>query len=244
MNNLSNLATESDECRALLYKSLLSPFLDQVDYKPMGITFDTAPWKGQPVFFWKFVLREALHSAKFGMFSDKSAVSFLQRVQAEKLRAGWLQCKKDYGVYLQADGRVFVFRPSSFPWHKMDMYNVLGERLEFDQDKQVGPWIIRAEVVSSTSSNLSQKAVPSMDFFMDGNIEYYLETPGSHGNSKPRPLVFCHFQKPHRPVAWKSIDLKIQSTLPLVGNDETAQQEMQNKDQLTCIVRVTLRLDN
>jgi hypothetical protein len=127
MNNLSNLATESEECRTLLNESLISPFLNQIIRKPMGIVFETAPWKEQAFFFWKFVLREALHSTKLGMFTDKSVVSFLERVKAEKVRAGWLQCRKDYGVYLQEDGKVFVFFPSSFPWQKKYFFNVDGE---------------------------------------------------------------------------------------------------------------------
>ena len=127
MNNLSNLATESDECRALLYKSMLGPFLEQIVRKPMGIIFDTGPWKEQPIFFWKFVLREALHSASLGMFSDKSVMSFLERVKADKIHAGWLQCRKDYAVYLQQDGKTCIFYPKSFPWHKKDMYQVTGQ---------------------------------------------------------------------------------------------------------------------
>jgi hypothetical protein len=131
MNSLSTLATQSDECRLLLHKSMLGPFLDQVGRKPLGIMFDTSPWKSQPVFFWKFVLREALHSAGLGMFSDKSTLAFLERVQADKLRAGWLQCRRDYAVYLHEGGKVFVFYPSSFPFRKKDMYQVdgQGERL-------------------------------------------------------------------------------------------------------------------
>lgn len=127
MKNLSSLAIESDECRSLLNKSLISPFLNSIVRKPMGIIFDTAPWRDQACFFWKFVLREALHSAQLGMFTDKSVASFLERIKADKIREGWLQCRKDYGVYLQGDGQVFVFYPSSFPWNKKDMYNVEGQ---------------------------------------------------------------------------------------------------------------------
>ena len=58
MNNLSNLAVESDECRSLLQKSMIGPFMDCIVRKPMGIIFETTPWKDQPAFFWKFVLRE------------------------------------------------------------------------------------------------------------------------------------------------------------------------------------------
>ena len=132
MNNLSNLATESDECRALLHRSVMAPFLNNVTQKPMGIMFDTAQWKEQGFFFWKFVLREALHSAKLGMFTDKSVVSFLRRIKVDVVKEGWLQCRKDYGVYLQKDGKVIVLRPSSFPWNKKAAFDVEGQgRLQY-----------------------------------------------------------------------------------------------------------------
>ena len=128
MNNLSTLATESDEARELLHMAVLAPFLDQVQQKPMGITFATKPWKEQGLFFWKFVLREALHSAGLGMFSEKSVISFLERVQAERVKSGWLQCRRDYAVYLQEkDGRAFVFFPESFPFRKSDQFDCVGQ---------------------------------------------------------------------------------------------------------------------
>jgi hypothetical protein len=66
-------------------------------------------------------------SVGLGMFSDKSTISFLERVQVEKPKSAWLQCRKDYAVYLQNDGKVYIFFPSSFPWRKADMYNVMGQ---------------------------------------------------------------------------------------------------------------------
>lgn len=127
MNNLSNLAVESDACRELLTKSMVDPFLNQVVRKPLGIIFKTAAWRDQSELFWKFVLRETLHSAKFGMFSDKSVRSFMERILVSKLKPAWLQCRKDYAVYLQADGTILVFYPTSFPCREKDMYSVDGE---------------------------------------------------------------------------------------------------------------------
>lgn len=126
MNNLSNLATESDQARILLHDAVLGPFLDKVERHPMGITFDTAAWRNQGLFFWKFVLRETLHNASLGMFSDKSVGSFLNRIQADKLKAGWLQCRKDYAVYLRGDGKVFVLFPDSFPFRKTEQFDCIG----------------------------------------------------------------------------------------------------------------------
>jgi len=235
MNNLSNLAIESDECRALLYKSMIGPFLDSIVCKPMGIIIETVKWKDQPFFFWKVVLREALHSVGLGMFSDKSIMAFLQRIKAKKLKAAWLQCRKDYGVYLESDGKVFVFYPSSFPWSKTDAYGLDGQVLEFETVKIVGPWKIRSEIVKGPTYHdssqlpgiwLVKKAVLSMESFMDGNVEYFIDSPtwfDKYANDFiPRKLIFRQFSKTDRPRAWKNCDLRIQSTLPVLGNDVIA----------------------
>jgi len=243
MNNLSNLAVESDECRALLQKSMIGPFLDGIVRKPMGIILDTAPWKNQPVFFWKFVLREALHSASLGMFSDKSVLAFLERIQAKKLKAAWLQCRKDYGVYLQEDGKVFVFYPSSFPWNKKDAYGIDGQVLDFETDRIVGPWKVRSQVVEGTilrdasqapADWINKRAVSSMEELMNGKIGYFIETPMVYDKKNdrfiPRPLVFRHFSKTDRPRAWKNSDLRIQTTLPLLGSPTVHDTSTENSN--------------
>lgn len=91
----------------------------------------------------------------------------------------------------------------------------------------VGPWTVISEVVSISDQHvahgaenlLEQKAVSSMASLFDGFVSYYLETTVS--NDVPKPLVFISdFTRESRPRAWKKADLKIQSTLPLLGNDE------------------------
>ena len=90
-----------------------------------------------------------------------------------------------------------------------------------------------------------------MDHFMEGCIEYYLEAPTSYisGNFVPFPLVFCEFRKKDRPLAWKNTDLKLQTTLPLLGIDEAAsdaalKEKGAKEDTLMRLVRVTLKLDS
>lgn len=238
MNNLSNLAVESDECRALLRSVMIQPFMDRIVYQPMGITFPTAPWKEQGPFFWKFVLREALHSAGLGMFTDKSVESFMKRacIATNIIREGWLQCRKDVAVYLRGDGQVFVLYPTSFPWNKKDYYDCAGLTVAYgpENSAQIGPWRVTAELCSGENSQLSpdhiklaleQKAFSSMETFMKGNYEYYLQVPTwKNGKDEfvPRPLVFTKFLKRFRPRAWKNIDPKIQDTLPLLGNNEAS----------------------
>lgn len=224
MNNLSNLALESDECRALVYRTIIGPFLDSVIIRKMGIILETKKWKDQPNFFWKVALREALHAIGLGMFSNKSVMSFLTRIRAKKLKTAWLQCRKDYGVYLQEDGKVFVFYPSSFPWNNNDPYGINGEVHEVGGIKDVGPWRIKSEVVKGTkgsSQMLRKKAVDSMESFMTGSLEYFISVPTFFDKNVndfiPWPLIFCHFNKIDRPRAWKGCDLRIQKTIPLLG---------------------------
>ena len=242
MGNLSSLAVESDECRALLHDSTLGPFLEQVEHYPMGISFDTEEWLEQGLYFWKYVLREALHSAQLGMFTDKAVKSFVERVKAENIHEGWIQARKDYGVYLREDGRIYVLQPSSFPFRKSDLYNVNGQQLFYGHENSttVGPWRITALMLGKLNDilgdeeieeRLSRKAVGSMDLFMEGKIDYYVEVPtwqSNDGTFEARPLVFTNFTKANRPKAWKSTDVRLQETLPLLGNDDMALQALKD----------------
>ena len=161
LGNLAKLAQESDEARDLFNKSAFRPFLDAVVHYPMGVIFSTAPFKSQGFYFWKIVLRDLLHSVGLGMFSDKSIESFLDRASVDIVREGWLQCRKDFAVYLMKDGRVMVLvslcfnlqfyqqhalfshsidikipyskYPKFFPWRKSEAFKIehRGESISF-----------------------------------------------------------------------------------------------------------------
>jgi hypothetical protein len=131
--------------------------------------------------------------------------------------------------------------------------------VDYGQVVEIGPWTVQSEVVKTpptqdhpdviSLSFLAQKAVPSMDHLMEGEIEYYLTVPTSLldvGKVVPQPLVLSsEFTKASRPAAWKSTDLKIQAVLPLLGMDEIATEtkpileQQASPDQL---VKVTLSL--
>jgi hypothetical protein len=88
----------------------------------------------------------------------------------------------------------------------------------------VGPWTISSEIIKASdevaNKLLNTKALRSMDHLMDGDIQYYLNVPALSGATEPRPLVrVAGFTKPTRPAAWKGFDLKVESTLPLLGVD-------------------------
>lgn len=90
---------------------------------------------------------------------------------------------------------------------------------------------------------------------MNGHIDYFIQSPSWRidDSFQALPLVFCRFKKPYRPLAWKSSDLKVQSTLPLLGNDDIANGAMDNPQvhinngeedtNPTLLVRVVLTLN-
>lgn len=110
--------------------------------------------------------------------------------------------------------------------------------------KMVGPWSVEVTECSdlpeeeTKDSLLAQKAIKSMEAFMDGQMEYYLEVPtkatkakvdgetekasdNNHAQFVPNPLVFIsNFSKATRPSSWKSVDDKIQTILPLLANTD------------------------
>lgn len=230
MNNLSCLAEESDDARKLMEESVIQPFLKKVHHYPMGISFETTQWKDLGLFFWKFVLRQVLHSIGRGMFSDKSTETFVERIRQKKLKEGWLQCRKDYAVYLQRNGRVLILQPNSFPFHKRDKYKKKTEPVLYGPENtvRIGPWQVSAEILSDVTETestklIQTKALKDMDDLMKGSITYYIAAPVNDGESLPNPLVHFEegFSKPSRPAAWKGFELKVESTLPLLGIDQS-----------------------
>jgi hypothetical protein len=233
MNNLSNLALESDACRSLVHDVAFLPFLNEVRSFPMGISIATLPWKHYDLFFWKIVVREALHSVGLGMFSEKSIVSFLERVRAPTIREGWLQCRKDYAVFLRREGRVFVLFPKCFPWGKSNECAEHPASVDLDHPVLVGPWQVTTTIQHLESPHeraalVSSKALPDMESLLGGRIEYYVEARSFQvsdviekgASFRARPLVFAPFSKANRPPAWKSADVKLQEKLPLLCCDE------------------------
>jgi len=237
MTNLSFLASESDAARELLVETTMQPFFNSVKkFGPMGIVFESNPWKTQSYFFWKFVMKDLLHSVGRGMFSDKSAMSFLERIQMDSVRAGWLQCRKDYAVFLASNGRVFVFHPESFPWAKKDQYKVAGTTVPINSALRVGPWTIQTEKINNISKKdadalLEKKAILNMEYFMKGSFFYYIKCPKKLPSDETEDIltIISEYSRGSRPLAWRGVDLKIQSTLPLVGNSKASLDAL-NKD--------------
>ena len=103
-------------------------------------------------------------------------------------------------------------------------------------------------------SLIRRKAVLSMQHFMEGFVEYYLEVPSERVDSdvvtdtaasdyRPVPLLFVSsFRKSNRPPAWKNTDEKIQEILPVLGLSEDSSQDLKNSngEKPVSLVRVSL----
>lgn len=249
LNNLSQLAVESDSLRELFSTTIVNPFLQGLVKDRMGICFQTRPWKHFGVSFWKFVLKEALHSVGLGMWSDKSVITFYQRVcELTSTRSGWLQCRKDQGVYFDCAGRVFVFYPDSFPWPKSAAYKLPSSPVGVGETVSVGPWSVSYTMHGPVSEDfqhlLNTKAVTSMDDFLKGIVTYYMKSPiriFEDGSLQVQPLVFGCFSKEDRPMAWKNVDKKVEERLPLLRNGrDVTYTTGENRGPLLGVVKVVL----
>lgn len=131
----------------------------------MGIYFPTNRYRHyHHLYVWKLILRTILHSIHLGMFSDKSVeYCFVRRIQAKPILSGWLQCRKDYAVYLKQDGTIFILYPTNFPWSKSDYYyhhhhtNHSMIHVHYGEENaiQIGPWHISASIIHDTKPNNS-----------------------------------------------------------------------------------------
>lgn len=114
--------------------------------------------------------------------------------------------------------------PQSFPWRKSDRFQLEGKGpVQWGKQESVGPWVVKTELVANSAETdvnlLEQKAVESVESVMTGQIHYYLEVLETE-NGEQSPLVFIeNFTKETRPPCWKNTDLRIESTLPVLGFD-------------------------
>jgi hypothetical protein len=115
--------------------------------------------------------------------------------------------------------------------------------VQYGEAVKIGPWGVTARTVADDAEDemLKRRAIESWEAFMGGDITYYLTVPVDE--SVARPLVFVSgFAKQSRPIAWKSTDMKIQSTLPLLGNDKESVQLLAH-GAMTTVVQVRLQVN-
>lgn len=116
--------------------------------------------------------------------------------------------------------------------------------VQYGEEVRMGPWLVVANIVPTDldeDSKLRKKAVESWEALMNGNIVYFMKAPLCE--LVARPLVFVsEFGKQSRPLAWKSTDMRLQSTLPLLGNDEQGVHLLAG-GAISAMVKVHLRLD-
>ena len=83
----------------------------------------------------------------------------------------------------------------------------------------VGPWEISVKI---TPDDKMKPVFNTWDEFMLDNIQYCINVP-SHSGQDLLPLKILEtFKKQSWPPLWKGMDLKLQSTLPLLGHGKEA----------------------
>jgi len=101
---------------------------------------------------------------------------------------------------------------------------------------RVGPWTIQTEKINNISKKdadalLEKKAILNMEYFMKGSFFYYIKCPKKLPSDETEDIltIISEYSRGSRPLAWRGVDLKIQSTLPLVGNSKASLDAL-NKD--------------
>ena len=81
---------------------------------------------------------------------------------------------------------------------------------------------------------------------MSGEIEYYLKVPRTKSGQIQPLIMVDKFSKETRPCCWKNCDLRVEATLPLLGNDVKAIQSSSNITSLsnTEVVKISLKIVN
>jgi hypothetical protein len=107
----------------------------------------------------------------------------------------------------------------------------------YGETTTVGPWEISCEI---TPNKEEMKPVfETWEEFLSGNLTYSIKVPKHHDEDLLPLMVIDRFTKISRPPSWKGLDLKVQSTLPLLGHCEKA---LAGWDETTPTITATVSL--
>lgn len=118
--------------------------------------------------------------------------------------------------------------------------------VSYDKETRIGPWLVSASVLKKNNKKevLKAMAVECWETLMTGEIMYAIQVPTDEGTARPLQFV-SEYTKAARPAAWKCTDLKIQSTLPLLGNDsESIHQLAKFAPTTLVVVKLSLRRES
>jgi hypothetical protein len=82
-----------------------------------------------------------------------------------------------------------------------------------------------------------------MDDLMSGEIIYYIQCFENEKGEMNPFIMIEKFSKETRPYCWKNCDLRVESTLPLLGNDMKNVPERIDSNK-GCLAKVTVKLSN
>lgn len=198
LNNLTALAHQSDESRALVHNAVYEPFLNSINRYKCGISVNVLPFLHQPIMFWKEMLKEIMHSMSMSMVREKSVQNFIERLQrlADAKDAtsvsGWIELRKLFYTYLDENGVLIVFKESVFApiterivrktadgrykmWDRLQRFRVpiMNENMEI----MIGTWKIDVTTLDINVNSDEEQQPENVVDLLQGSFSYHLTFP-------------------------------------------------------------------
>jgi tRNA(Ile)-lysidine synthetase-like protein len=200
LNNLTSLAHQSDESRALVHNAIYQPFLNSISRKRCGISVNVIKFLHQPLMFWKEMLKEIMHSMSMSMVREKSVQNFIERlqrlVQTKNIEntgnSGWIELRKLFYSYIDEKGTLIVFKENVFApitekiirktsqekyqmWDRLQRYSLPAEKESIEI--KLGSWMVEVtHLVECVDENEVQQLDQIIDL-LTGEFSYYITFP-------------------------------------------------------------------
>ena len=182
---LLGLANQSNECRDMVEEDTVGAVLSTASFSQGGTHFSLSSYRSRSSFFYRTVLQSVLHNTGLPMISLKAIGTLMKHLSLEDIGDRWLQLKPDYGTFLRADGRIFVFKSSAFVWGKRQgkwREDNEGFRIGVGGEGRVGEWILSTEVVHGSVGDgcgvedakemVKRKPFGDFEDLLEGRFEY------------------------------------------------------------------------
>jgi len=220
MENLSCLAAESIQLNEMIDSKIFKPFIEQVQYTPLGCWFDCLPYRNESHFFWKESLKRVMHSMGMAQLREKS-ISVLRKRLETPHQDGWLELRRGFPTYFE-NGALLIFKAGVIRFlEEEEPWLPNGTEIKTGEETTVGPWKVTVSELEDTLQEedindlCSTPPFQSIREFMGGEFMYYLSSHQIY-RSALRFQVECmgHIK------AFHTVEKKLRSKLSIVVANE------------------------
>ena len=201
LQNMAQLAQESDATRDLVQDNLYAPFLASVQRSPCGLSVNVLPYRQQPQCFWREALRQLMHSMNMGMVRDKAVGNFVERLQrpTAAVLPGWLELRKGVHSLLTAQGDLVVLREGVL---RRNVTAVLSSTTLNQRRQQLLSQAQRTDPSRSSAQATLQQLRASLSSALAGQLCIQLDThSGALSYSADTLAALCAAEFPAAPPA-------------------------------------------